>query len=315
MKLHRLFTRHAGCRKLGLCLLLLSTGATAQMYKYQDEAGIWHFSDKPPQVQHSSPRPSVDGIVPTEQQVIIHRLGEEAAPVFEVSNTLPAPIELEFSAREMQNLRADPPLPIRKVIPAGSREPLTRFEKIDPDAPWGYAYATRFVPGDPAAQHRAGKPYLPPFAPRKEFSISQAFDGEHSHRQHAMTRYAVDIPMPAASTVHAARSGTLVELKTGKLAPQRRDKTFYLRILHRDGTFGLYAHLDPGSVKLFTGMTINRGQVLGHLKGTADDTTPHLHFAVQKNTGMQLESIPFVFTSLDGTPQEPKTDLQLRHPL
>ncbi|MDY6981147.1 MAG: M23 family metallopeptidase [Pseudomonadota bacterium] len=296
----------------GLLLLLASGHVAAQMYKYQDEDGIWHFSDNPPPGEQ---RPSQKDSPPDEKQVIIHRQGEEDAPIFEVSNTLPMPIQLEFSAGQMQNMRADPPLPLRKVIGAGSREPLTRFAKIDPNAPWSYTYRTRFVPGNPAAEHLTGKPYLPPFSPHKEFSIAQAFNGKTSHNSHALTRYAIDIPMPADSTVHAARSGTLVEMKTGKLSPERRQKTFYVRILHRDGTFGLYAHLVPDSVKLFTGMTINRGQVIGRLGSAAEGKSPHLHFAVQKNVGMQLESIPFEVTSLEGTPQTPKTGLLLRHPL
>lgn len=299
----------------GLLLFLATGHAAAQMYKYQDEAGVWHFSDNPPPSEQRRRHPSQDGPSSSEKQVIIHRRGEDGAPIFEVSNTLPMPIQLEFSAGRMQNIRADPPLPLRKVISANSREPLTRFEKIDPNAPWSYTYRTRFVPGDPAAEHLTGKPYLPPFSPHEEFSVAQAFNGEASHNSHALTRYAIDIPMPADSTVHAARSGTVAEIKTGKLSPERRQKTFYLRILHRDGTFGLYAHLAPESVKLFTGMTINRGQIIGRLGSGANGSSPHLHFAVQKNVGMKLESIPFEVTSLDGTPQTPKTGLLLRHPL
>lgn len=299
----------------GLLLFLAAGQAPAQMYKYQDEAGVWHFSDNPPPSDPRRRNSSQEGPSSNEKQVIIHRQGEEDAPIFEVSNTLPMPIQLEFSAGRMQNMRADPPLPLRKVIRAGSREPLTRFEKIDPNAPWSYTYRTRFIPGDPAAEHLTGKPYLPPFSPHKEFTIAQAFNGKTSHNGHALTRYAVDIPMPADSTVHAARSGTLVEINTGKLSPDRAQKTFYLRILHRDGTFGLYAHLAPASVRLFTGMSINRGDIIGRIGSGTNGDSPHLHFAVQKNVGMQLESIPFEFTSLEGIPQTPKTDLLLRHPL
>ncbi|MDR9435842.1 MAG: M23 family metallopeptidase [Thiohalophilus sp.] len=300
----------------GLLLFLAAGHVPAQMYKYQDENGVWHFSDSPPPSDQRRRHPSQEGPSSSnKKQVIIHQQGKDDAPIFEASNTLPMPIQLEFSATQMKNMRAVPPLPLRKVIPAGSREPLTRFEKIDPDAPWGYTYRTRFIPGDPAAEHLTGKPYLPPFSSHKEFSIAQAFNGETSHNAHALTRYAIDIPMPADSTVHAARSGTVVEMQTGKLSPKRRRKTFYVRILHRDGTFGLYAHLLPDSVKLFTGMTINRGQVIGRLGSGAEESSPHLHFAVQKNVGMQLESIPFEFTSLEGIPQTPKTGLLLRHPL
>lgn len=300
---------------LAVCLLLLSTTVHGQVYKYQDEDGIWHFSDSPPRQTNTDPATAANRAPVMEQQVIVHRLGSDVAPVFEVTNTLPAPIELAFSAREMQNMRADPPLPLRKVIAAGAREPLTRFEKIDPAQPWGYAYTTRYVLGDPQARHRSGKPYLPPFPRHKDFSLGQAFDGARSHRQHPLTRYAVDIPMPAQSDIAAARSGHIVEIKTGKLAPGRRHRTHYVRIVHRDGTFGLYAHLDPASIRMLPGTSVDRGQVIGQLAASAKGEIPHLHFAVQKNTGMKLESIPFDFTNLEGAPVEPKTDLPLQHPL
>jgi murein DD-endopeptidase MepM/ murein hydrolase activator NlpD len=293
--------------------LLFSSAAGAELYKYQDDSGIWHYSDIPPQGE--GPRVESGNNLPTQQQVIIHLLGKQEAPIFEVSNSLPSPIELEFSAKQMQNMAAEPPLPIHKVIAAGSREPLTRFSPIQPDLPWNYAYATRFVLGDPNAKHISGKPYLPPFPSRKEFTISQAFNGEQSHKQHTLTRYAVDIPMPEESPVNAARSGTMVEKKKGKLSPKSDHATYYVRILHRDGTFGLYANLAPDSVKFQPGMEINRGQRLGMLQKTKDGSEPFLHFAVQKNTGMKLESIPFSFTSLDGTPQVPKAGSPLRHPL
>ncbi|MDZ7662493.1 peptidoglycan DD-metalloendopeptidase family protein [Thiohalophilus sp.] len=300
---------------LAVFLLLLSTTVHGQVYKYQDEDGVWHFSDSPPGQNATDATIAADDSPAMQQQVIIHRLGSDEAPVFEVTNTLPAPIELAFSAREMQNMRADPPLPLRKVIASGTREPLTRFEKIDPARPWGYAYASRYVLGDPQAQHRSGKPYLPPYPRQKDFAIGQAFDGERSHRQHPLTRYAVDIPMPAQSDIAAARSGHIVEINTGKLAPVRRQQTHYVRVLHQDGTFGLYAHLDPASIRMLPGTPVDRGQVIGQLAASADGEIPHLHFAVQKNTGMKLESIPFDFTSLEGTPVEPKTDLPLHHPL
>ena len=300
------------CYVAGIFLLFISS-ASAELYKYQDEAGIWHFSDHPPPGEGPRIVPGKD--IPVQQQVVIHLLGKQEAPLFEVSNSLPSPIELEFSAKQMQNMAADPPLPIHKVIHASSREALTRFSPVHADMPWSYAYTTRFVLGDPAAKHITGKPYLPPFPSRKEFTISQAFDGERSHKRHPLTRYAVDIPMPAESPVHVARSGTLVEKKSGKLSPKSGHATYFVRILHRDGTFGLYANLAPDSVKLQPGMQINRGQTLGVLHKTKDGSKPFLHFAVQKNTGMKLESLPFSFTSLDGTPQEPKAGLLLRHPL
>ncbi len=299
----------------GLLFLITVTPVIAgKLYKYQDERGHWHFSDTMP--ENYTPPDRADAGAQPGQQVTIRNTRSDEQPRFEVSNTLPGPVEVEFVGEEMVNMRATPPLPIRRVIPANSRQPLVRLEKIQPDRPWSYSYSTRFVIGNPKARHESGKAYLPPFAAFKDFTISQAFDGKQSHKQHPLTRYAVDIPMPAGTAVFASRSGTVMEIKSGKLSPQRKHTTHYVRILHDDGTFGLYANLDPASVKPGIGTRVNRGQAFAALAGTErKSTTPHLHFAVQINAGMKLESIPFRFVGFNGTAVDPKAGLHLRHPL
>jgi murein DD-endopeptidase MepM/ murein hydrolase activator NlpD len=297
-----------------LMLIMINPVAAGNLYKYQDEQGNWHFTDKIPENYTPPAETAETAAVP--EQVTIQNVGTDEQPQFEVTNNLPGPVELEFIGKHLHNMRATPPLPIHKVIPAGTRQPLTRLEKIQPDLSWSYSYSTRYVIGDPEAHHETGKPYLPPFPQTKEFIISEAFDGTRNHKQHPLTRYAVDIPMPPGTVIFAARSGTVMEIKSGKLSPLRKHATYYLRILHNDGTFGQYAYLDPKSIKLTVGTKVNRGQAIGALaKPASKNATPHLHFAVQKNVGMKLESIPFRFAGLEGSPVEPKTGLRLRHPL
>jgi murein DD-endopeptidase MepM/ murein hydrolase activator NlpD len=67
----------------------------------------------------------------------------------------------------------------------------------------------------------------------------------------------------------------------------------YVRILHADGTMGLYAHLEEGGVLVQVGQHVRAGQEIGLSGNTGFTTGPHLHFAVQVNRGMRLESIPF----------------------
>lgn len=295
---------------------LVSTMAGAyasKLYKYQDAQGNWHFSDTLPQ-----------GVSPSEQAaspvsaniepVIIRNTGTDAEPDFQVSNNLPGPIELEFSSSKLLNIRAIPALPLRMVVPAATTMPITRLRRIDPDRPWSYSYTTRFVPGDPAAQHETGKPYLPPFPPIKEFSISESLETS-PYKQYAQTRHAVEIPMPANTVIFAARSGTVMEVKSARLAPGGSlPQVHYVKLLHSDGTFGVYAPLQSGSVKARVGDQILRGQPLGELAPAPGQQATQLTFVVQKNTGMRLESIPFQFAHFDGSPVAPKPGLRLRHP-
>ena len=68
----------------------------------------------------------------------------------------------------------------------------------------------------------------------------------------------------------------------------------HVRVLHADGTMGVYAHLQPESVTLGPGQRVRVGQRIGASGNTGFSTGPHLHFALQRNRGMELESIPFV---------------------
>ena len=56
---------------------------------------------------------------------------------------------------------------------------------------------------------------------------------------------------------------------------------------------GLYAHLEEGGAMVRVGQHVRTGQQIGLSGNTGFTTGPHLHFAVQVNRGMRLESIPF----------------------
>ena len=55
----------------------------------------------------------------------------------------------------------------------------------------------------------------------------------------------------------------------------------------------LYAHLDANGVFVRPGQRVRRGQRLGLSGNTGFSTGPHLHFVIQANRGMRLESLPF----------------------
>ncbi|MCW9023620.1 MAG: M23 family metallopeptidase [Gammaproteobacteria bacterium] len=250
----------------------------------------------------------------SEPVVLINR-GTDSNPVFDVRNNTFAPIEFELSADEFINMQGNPPLPIHKIIPANSTEHLSKLSPIQSEQPWSYTYTTRYVFGDPNTRHLTGKPYRLPFGPLKTFTVSQANDGERSH-QHATTKYAVDIEMPEKTQIYAARTGTVIEITNAYLGNTKKGVPPYqVRILHNDGTMALYAHLSKDSATVHTGQKINRGQLIA-VSGPSyiEGVNPHLHFAVLKNTGMKLESIPFKFLGINKTPITVKTGMQVRHP-
>jgi Peptidase family M23 len=62
------------------------------------------------------------------------------------------------------------------------------------------------------------------------------------------------------------------------------------------GLYVLYAHLDPGSVKVRIGEKVARGQLLGLIGTSGNSTTPHLHFQIMTTPEFfPTDSVPYVF--------------------
>src|SRR5580658_9506999 len=76
----------------------------------------------------------------------------------------------------------------------------------------------------------------------------------------------------------------------------------YLILDLGSGRFALYAHLQPGSLKVKLGDHVNAGQVLARLGNSGNSDAPHLHFQLTDgNSPMGSEGIPYeleVFTQL-----------------
>ena len=73
-----------------------------------------------------------------------------------------------------------------------------------------------------------------------------------------------------------------------------------IRVLHEDGTMAVYAHLQANSVRVRPGVKVNRGQWVANSGNTGYSSGPHLHFVIQLNAGMSLESLPFRFAKPAG---------------
>ena len=68
------------------------------------------------------------------------------------------------------------------------------------------------------------------------------------------------------------------------------------------GHFALYAHLQPGSLKVALGDRVSAGQVLAKLGNSGNSDAPHLHFQLtDANSPLGAEGIPYEFTSFTQT--------------
>jgi murein DD-endopeptidase MepM/ murein hydrolase activator NlpD len=68
------------------------------------------------------------------------------------------------------------------------------------------------------------------------------------------------------------------------------------------GRFALYAHLQPGSLKVALGDKVSAGQVLAKLGNSGNSDAPHLHFQMMDaNSPLGAEGIPYAFTAFTQT--------------
>ncbi len=286
--------------------LLPFSVSAKKLYKYQDENGRWHFSDKPPKTE----RPvEVKQLKPVSKQLVrLKKIGARTNPQFLIINDYGGTIEVRAEFSEQLNFVSHPPLPQSFVVKPGESPVLFKLIRINPRQKASYNVEYRYTLGSPLAKHDPDAVYLPPFAKGKRFWISQGFNGAFSHSGKE-NRYAVDLTMPEGTPIHAARAGVVMAVNEdfyeNGLKDSLKSKSNNIRILHDDGSIAMYAHLKVDASLVYPGLKVKAGQLIGYSGNTGFSTGPHLHFAVHVNTGMSTESVPFQFADGKGRTMTP----------
>jgi hypothetical protein len=299
---------------LAVLALLPHSAAADNIYKYQDEDGIWHFTDRAPEsdvdfeITYMEREP--------EPRVNLRKEGPKENPVYMVFNDFWGPVEIELSLMDAVNVLSEPSLPARFVIPAQTERTLVGIGALDPRRGFQYRLSVASVPGRPIDPPTGDMVLLPPIAAGEQYPVSQGFQGERTHTT-PDSEFAIDIVMPVGTPILAARAGTVMDVEEdfnrgGTDRSKFVDKANHVRILHSDGTMGLYAHLDLASVSVRPGSRIRAGQQIARSGNTGYSSGPHLHFAVQANVGMKLISMPFKFQTAGGSPAAPEEAQLLR---
>lgn len=302
-----------------ILLSLCSLNADAKkLYKYQDEQGAWHFTDKPTASEQKQTELKVEVRqlkVAPKQLVWLLQSGEERHPKYYIRNDYAGPVEVEIDFTEQDNIRATPDLPRLFVIKPGKSDTLFEINPVNELESWKLALKYRYIIGSPLAHYSSTASYLPPIAPDASFQISQAFGGSFSHTDE-QNKYAVDIVMPVGTPVHAARSGVVLEAEDdfykGGTNKAYSSEANNIRILHDDGSMAIYAHLELEKAQVYPGLAVTAGQLIGYSGNTGFSSGPHLHFAVQINRGMKLVSVPFAFVNQQGQAVEPIVNAWLK---
>lgn len=278
------------------------TAVGKKFYKHVDENGIVHYSDKPPKNTDDFESWQVR-VEDSEHQLKIINRGTKKAPRYYAINPYHGPIEVHLSFVNRHNVKAEPSWPRNYLIPANSELFLSAIKPINSKQSWSFRYQVKSDLGDPSAVHQDDFAYALPFPANRHYLLTQGFNGKYSH-QHEQSRYAVDIAMPEGSEVLAARGGVVMDIANdfygGGATAKNISRANYVRVLHSDGSMALYAHLQLESVKVAKGQKVKKGQLLGLSGSTGYSTGPHLHFAIQVNSGLKLQSVPFKWQDKTG---------------
>lgn len=290
--------------KFSLVLLLPVVGVVSakKYYKHVDADGVVHYSDQKPKDVEDFESWQVR-VADSESLVKVINRGTKRMPIFYAVNAYHGPVEVRLSFVQIQNVQSDPPWPARYLVPGNSDLYLSTVKPINERRGWSMQYRMDAVLGDPNAEHDASYPYALPFVGNKKFYVSQAFGGEFSHHLD-QSMHAVDIAMPEGSKVLAARGGVVMEIANdfygGGVDAKHLSRANFVRILHDDGSMAVYAHLQLESVVVAKGQRVEPQQEIGRSGSTGFSSGPHLHFVIQANTGMKLQSVPFKWRKKNG---------------
>lgn len=285
-----------------LLLLAVATVAgpriadAAKVYRWTDRNGVRHYGDHvPPDATPAVATVAVASAVDPSPIAALRTVPISGGYQAIADNRLAGPVEVRLRFERQRNIEAEPTLPTRTVVPPRASAVVASLAAIDPAQGGEFELRLDVVPGDPRARVQDVE-YLLPLR-GAGLRIEQGFGGSFSHRDE-QNRYALDLAAPVGTPVIAARDGVVMEVESdfGRAGLDRErygGRANLVRLVHDDGAMSVYAHLSPDGVLVRVGQRVRAGQQIALSGNTGFTTGPHLHFAVQANRGMRLESIPF----------------------
>jgi len=270
-----------------------------ELYKYRDADGVWIYSDRPPPDGRSVEIRELAKGAPGARVDVTHRYVGTTVELV-ARNEYYAPVELHLEIAAIRGMTyPDPEQNMAWVLPPRSNTDLLQLQLLEnAQAPY-LEYGYRYMPGDPQARHRPTQPYRVPFAVAQHYPITQAFPDAATHTG-PDSYYAVDFAMPVGTDVFAARGGVVFDVasnnfRAGLDIERDAPAANVVRILHDDGTYAIYAHLNTNTIRVRPGDAVERGDYIADSGNTGYSSGPHLHFAVVRNAGLRVESVPVTF--------------------
>jgi murein DD-endopeptidase MepM/ murein hydrolase activator NlpD len=221
------------------------------------------------------------------------------AVAFSIANPKPYPITMTIDFPTIDNLLSNEPLPQTRTLMPGDHVEALRLDVVDANKPGQWQYQYNWTSGAADAVPDFGYEYRLPYAIGTAYTVIQSFNGTFSHT--GDDRFCIDWAMPEGTPVYAARGGRVMNVRSDQDGAGGRDlfdKANYVRVLHTDGTVGVYLHLRKDGVTVAEGDSVQEGSLIGFSGNTGFSSQPHLHFGVYRVIdGKRQESLPIKFRS------------------
>ena len=136
--------------------------------------------------------------------------------------------------------------------------------------------------------------------------MAQGANGPYTHQG----KYAWDFMMKESTKVCASRDGLVVQIKEDSNLGGP-DISFMphanrITVMHEDGSYADYVHLEQHGALVEEGDHVVAGQVIGYSGNTGWSTKPHLHFQVYKAVKFGIQTLPVKFQTTSGVTSELK---------
>jgi hypothetical protein len=235
---------------------------------------------------------------------VTYESGPQGKIVFSCTNNTRCDQVVKVNFQTFANLKSDCRMPfIGTVIPGTSilftLTKLNYQERID----FSYNYVS--IPGKFRPRIKKEFPYIFPVTNGQKTKVLKIDNIRKFLRQKSNKEYyAYGFSMNVGDTIYASRGGTVCNISNknpakGESLVYSADAA-YVKVYHRDGTFGTYSRIDGNKILVESGQFINPGDPIGIVFSEGyKRRIPCVIFSLSRTDCSKLDDIQFTPKSIE----------------
>lgn len=210
----------------------------------------------------------------------VNSLTNEISVIAENKTIMPYTVKLEANFKGMKSSQK---FPLTQIVEANKIDTLAKFLP-EKNTSISFGFNSTKVEGNILAKHNNDVVYELPYKKGTSFKIDQGYNGKSTHRN----KNALDFHMDEGTEICAIRDGLVVKAidEHKKGCPDESCAKFnnFVLVLHDDGSYADYSHLQKGGALVKVGDRVKSGQVIALSGKTGIASGPHLHLEVYTMT-------------------------------